>query len=185
MVLTKASILEDPDFLEERPILVVPFGPGSFIVFAGNLRTEGCKEAKCGKVPCVIHYPETEADFETIKRRAMKDNGTFGQTDWDEVFSSEWGTMPLDKWGLTPKGWAEKGKEDEAGSPDDYGSEFSLPDGEGPASNQITFYLAPEQKSFINDVLAEVDEGEDNFGNESKQGNKLYQVVKQWAESRT
>jgi len=97
---TAASIKEDPDFLEDRPLLVVPFTEKNYIVFAGNLRHEGSFAAKRSKVPCVIYYPETEEDYETIRRRAMKDNGSFGKFDWDEVFSSPWGTMDLEAMGI-------------------------------------------------------------------------------------
>ena len=97
---TAASIKEDPDFLEDRPLLVVPFTEKNYIVFAGNLRHEGSFAAKRSKVPCVIYYPETEEDYETIRRRAMKDNGSFGRFDWDEVFSSPWGTMDLEALGI-------------------------------------------------------------------------------------
>ena len=103
---TRDSILEDPDFLEDRPLLVVPFGK-AFVAFAGNLRHEGATAAKLSKVPCVVYHPETAADYETILRRAMKDNGQFGKTDWDAIYSSKWGTLPLEKWGLTPNGWTE------------------------------------------------------------------------------
>ena len=112
---TRDSILEDPDFLEDRPLLVVPFGK-AFVAFAGNLRHEGATAAKLSKVPCVVYHPETSADYETILRRAMKDNGQFGKTNWDAIYSSKWGTLPLEKWGLTPKGWTEpEGGEGEEG----------------------------------------------------------------------
>lgn len=186
---TAASIKEDPDFLEDRPLLVVSLkDTPDFVVFAGNLRSEGAKAAGRSLVPCVLYTPETADDYETIRRRAMKDNGSFGQFDWDEVFSSPWGQMDLDAMGIG-KAFQQggdpfnEGGEGE-GSPDDYGTEFSLPDGEGPASNQITFYFAPEQKAFVRDMLERAEEGTDNFGNESANGNKLYQIVKQWAESR-
>ena len=62
---TAASIREDPDFLEDRPLLVVPnHKEGYFIVFAGNLRHEGAAKEKLREVPCVIYYPHTEEDFE-------------------------------------------------------------------------------------------------------------------------
>ena len=48
--------------------------------------------------PCVIHYPENEADQETIKRRAIKDNGTFGSWDFDAL-ANEW-DGPLTDWGV-------------------------------------------------------------------------------------
>ena len=98
---TAASIKEDPDFLEDRPLLVVSLEDTPyFIVFAGNLRSEGAKAAGRSLVPCVLYTPETAEDYETIRRRAMKDNGSFGQFDWDEVFSSPWGQMDLDAMGI-------------------------------------------------------------------------------------
>lgn len=95
---TAASIVEDPDFLEDRPLLVVPFGK-EFVAFGGNLRHEGCKAAKKATAPCVVYYPETEDDYATIKRRAMKDNGSFGKWDWDELANS-WDDLPLADWGV-------------------------------------------------------------------------------------
>lgn len=98
---TAASIKEDPDFLEDRPLLVVSLEDTPyFIVFAGNLRSEGAKAAGRALVPCVLYTPESAEDYETIRRRAMKDNGSFGQFDWDEVFSSPWGQMDLDAMGI-------------------------------------------------------------------------------------
>ena len=95
---TANSIREDPDFLEDRPILLVTFKKG-FIAFAGNLRHEGAQAAGLKTVPCVIYYPETEEDYETVKRRAMKDNGTFGHWDWDTL-GNEWDDLPLTDWGV-------------------------------------------------------------------------------------
>ena len=96
--LTAASILEDEDFLEERPILVVPFKSKQYIAFAGNLRHEGASAANVKAVPVVVYYPETEEDYETVKRRAIKDNGSFGKWDTD-IAANEWGDIPWTKWG--------------------------------------------------------------------------------------
>lgn len=97
---TAKSILEDLDFLEDRPILVVPFNKGTYIAFAGNLRHEGAVATKkVKKVPCVIHYPETTEDYETVKRRALKDNGSFGLWDYDELANS-WDDLPLIDFGV-------------------------------------------------------------------------------------
>ena len=95
---TAASIREDTDFLEDRPLLVVPNGD-RFIAFAGNLRREGAAAAKLASVPAVIYHPENDTDFATIKRRAMKDNGSFGAWDWDELANS-WDDLPLTDWGV-------------------------------------------------------------------------------------
>ena len=95
---TAASIIEDPDFLEDRPLLVVPFGK-EFVAFGGNLRHEGCKAAKKPTAPSMVYYPENEEDYATIKRRAMKDNGSFGSWDFDEL-ANNWDDLPLDSWGV-------------------------------------------------------------------------------------
>lgn len=95
---TAASIEEDPDFLEERPILVVPFGK-EYVAFGGNLRHEGCAKLGRKTAPCVVYYPESEEDYETVKRRAMKDNGSFGKWDWDTL-ANEWDDEPLPDWGV-------------------------------------------------------------------------------------
>ena len=96
---TAASIVEDPDFLEDRPLLVVGNPEGGYIVFAGNIRREGCIEAGKESAPCVIYVPDTEADYETIKRRAMKDNGSYGKWDWDTL-ANEWDDGNLPAWGV-------------------------------------------------------------------------------------
>ena len=99
---TAASICEDEDFLEERPILVIPIPEtGYFVVFCGNLRREGAKAAGLVKVPCVVHYPETEDDREAVLRRSLKDNGSFGRFDWDEMANSPvWGQFDLASFGI-------------------------------------------------------------------------------------
>lgn len=97
---TAASIKEDPDFLEDRPLLVVSLRDTPyFVVFAGNLRHEGALAAKRNEVPCVVYFPKTEEDYETIRRRAMKDNGSFGAWDYDAL-ANEWGDLPLTEWGV-------------------------------------------------------------------------------------
>lgn len=95
---TANSINEDEDFLEDRPLLVVPDGK-KYVVFAGNLRLTAAKKEGFLELPCVVYYPETAQDKETIKRRAMKDNGSFGQWDYDELANC-WDDLPLTDWGI-------------------------------------------------------------------------------------
>ena len=102
---TVASIQEDTDFLEDRPLLLVP-GPkdGQFIVFAGNLRYTAAKKLNMKTVPAVLYYPDTEEDQLTVKRRAMKDNGTFGAWDVDAL-ANQWDDLPLADWGIDVPGF--------------------------------------------------------------------------------
>lgn len=94
---TVKSITTDPDFLEDRPLLAVPAESGKgerYIVFAGNLRLKACKESLVKTAPVVVYFPETDEDRETVKRRAMLDNGSFGSWDYDAL-ANEWDDLPL------------------------------------------------------------------------------------------
>lgn len=94
---TVKSITTDPDFLEDRPLLAVPAESGKgerYIVFAGNLRLKACKESGVKAAPVVVYFPETDEDRETVKRRAMLDNGSFGSWNYDAL-ANEWDDLPL------------------------------------------------------------------------------------------
>lgn len=95
---TANSINEDEDFLEDRPLLVVPDGK-KYVVFAGNLRLTAAKKEGLTELPCVVYYPDTDDDHLTVKRRAMKDNGSFGSWDFDELANS-WDDLPLVDFGI-------------------------------------------------------------------------------------
>lgn len=148
---TAASIKEDPDFLEDRPLLVVPFSAKDYIVFAGNLRHEGSFAAKRSKVPCVVYYPETEEDYETIRRRAMKDNGSFGKFDWDEVFSGPWGTMDLEAMGIGKAFEEHAPKGDDTFQPTIEDEEREGADYE---NAKMVFQFTAAEFAFVSDALA-------------------------------
>ncbi len=99
---TKRSIERDTDFLEDRPLLVVPAESGKgerYIVFGGNLRLKACRENGVKTAPAVIYFPETDEDRETVKRRAMLDNGSFGSWDYDAL-ANEWDDLDLPELGI-------------------------------------------------------------------------------------
>ena len=101
---TKASIQEDTDFLEDRPLLVCPGLAGKYVVFGGNLRLTAARSLKLKEVPVVVYCldeggPEQDKIRETVKRRAMKDNGSFGAWDYDAL-ANEWDDLPLADWGV-------------------------------------------------------------------------------------
>lgn len=192
---TAASIKQDPDFLEDRPLLVVSREDSpNLVVFAGNLRSVGARAARLSRVPCVLYSPEEDEDYETIRRRAMKDNGSFGQFDWDEVFSSPWGQMDLDSMGIGKafqQGGTHSEGEGDAGNPDDYGTEFSLPDGEKAGFRQVSFQLSDEMAETLlfaqkvahyTKAFYEI-EGDD----EDKNGNgvALYVIARDWLDGIT
>jgi site-specific DNA-methyltransferase (adenine-specific) len=96
--LTKASLQNDPDFTEERPVLVVECD-GKLLVFAGNLRTTAARALKWEYISAVLYTPENDEDKDTIKRRSILDNGAFGSWDYD-MLANEWDDLPLPDWGV-------------------------------------------------------------------------------------
>ena len=95
---TKASLKNDEDFMEDRPIMVLQCD-GKLLVFAGNLRTTAAKALKWQVIDAVLYIPENDEDEETIKRRSILDNGAFGSWDYD-MLANEWDDLPLPEWGV-------------------------------------------------------------------------------------
>ena len=70
-------------------------------------------------------------------------------------------------------------------SPDDYGEDFSLPDGDKSEICTMTFTLHTKQKELIEYAMSIVSDNiTETFGNTNKNGNALYEVVRQWAEQK-
>lgn len=112
---TIESLKRDPDFQEDNPLKVVPFGD-KMLVFAGNLRTTASKELGWDTFEAILYEPETDEDRATVKRRAILDNGSFGAWDYDRL-ANEWDDLPLKEWGVdvswdVPKIVEEKEHED-------------------------------------------------------------------------
>lgn len=95
---TKKSLETDADFQEDKPIMVVRH-EDKLLVFAGNLRTTAAKALKWETFDAMLYTPETEEDRATIKRRAILDNGSFGEWDMD-MLANEWDDLPLKEWGV-------------------------------------------------------------------------------------
>lgn len=96
---TKQSLITDPDFQEDNPIKVVSF-ENKFLVFAGNLRTTAARSLSWKTFEAMHYTPENEEDYETIRRRAILDNGSFGSWDYD-ILANDWDKYPLTKWGVS------------------------------------------------------------------------------------
>ena len=153
---TKRSLEEDTDFMQDRPLLAVP-GPkkGTFVVFAGNLRLTSARALGWPGAPVVVYHPEgiAEEDRETIRRRALKDNGSFGS--WDtEILANEW---EFETWDLEAMGipdWITGGAgKDAAGNEKTTMSAATS----GDANPLVDFKvgLAPEEFAFVKRTLGE------------------------------
>lgn len=73
------SLIEDPKFLECRPILVNR-AQGELIVYAGNQRVRAAKKLKWKSILCEI---EDNLSEEVMNSRILKDNVHYGEFDMD------------------------------------------------------------------------------------------------------
>jgi hypothetical protein len=110
----------------------------------------------------------------------IKDNVGFGEWDWDMI-ANEWDAEQVEEWGLDVGGF-------DANS-EDYGEDFSLPDGDKAPFQQMTFTLADEQAEQIKNAIADIKATEEykyaeTMGNENPNGNALYLIIMQWAGQR-
>lgn len=145
------------------------------VLIIGHCRLIACKRLKLKEAPVVRLEDLTE---EQANKLRMLDN-KLNESEWDfdllaeqvpEIDFSEYDI----EWDL-PQNI----------NPDDFGDEFSLPDGDKPEICQMTFTLHQEQKSLIEYAISLVENDvSQTFGNTNKNGNALYEVVKQWAEQR-
>ena len=97
--LTKASLKRDPDFQEDNPLKLVKTTDGKLLAFAGNLRTTAAKELRWKTFEAILYTPENAEDEETIRRRALLDNGSFGSWDYDRL-ADKWNEMPFKELGI-------------------------------------------------------------------------------------
>lgn len=111
------SLRRDPDFMEDNPLDITPAPQeGQFVVFCGNLRTTGLGIVGVEETDAYLYIPEKKPDpdpachgksfaedRETIRRRAILDNGHFGS--WDSDTAAEWGYEAADLAGFGVPGY--------------------------------------------------------------------------------
>lgn len=166
------SIKDFPEMLDIRPIVV----NSDMVILGGNMRFKACKEAGLKEVPIIIADSLTE---EKQREFLIKDNVSGGEWDWSLL--AEWDSEQLEEWGLDVGGFD--------ANAEDYGEDFSLPDGDKAPFQQMTFTLADEQAEQIKNAIADIKATEEykyaeTMGNENSNGNALYLIVMQWAGQR-
>lgn len=96
------SIEELPEMTIARAALCFPYN-GRYVVIGGNRRLEAQRALKRKKVP-IIALPEN-TPVEKLRRMALLDNESTGQTDWTKL-AKEWNKDEIREWKIeTPKGW--------------------------------------------------------------------------------
>ena len=131
----------------------------------------------------LIAVKRTDIDLDSKQGRemALADNATSAaDLDWDVEtladISNEY-DFDLNGWGIVL---------DES---EQYGDEFTLPDGDKEPFQQMTFTLADMQAETIKNAIIDCKSLQEfkfveTMGNENSNGNALYLIVKQWADAR-
>ena len=100
----KKSLIDSPEFLEYKPLMVYAMNNGNYVTICGNMRLRVANELRLDghsefdTIPCVILKADTP--IEKIKEYAIKDNVQAGNWDWDELANGEWETDDLQNWGV-------------------------------------------------------------------------------------
>lgn len=93
----KNNMLNDPEFLSRRPILVSQEEDGTNIVYAGNQRLRAAKKLGWKELPCIVDICLSEED---IKRRVILDNLHNGEYDYD-ILAADYEPLTLLELGFT------------------------------------------------------------------------------------
>lgn len=91
-----ASIEQNPEMLDLRELLVYPHGD-KYVIIGGNMRYEACKKLGYKELPCKVIPAETDAS--TLCAYVVKDNGGYGEWDFDAL-ANEWDEDLLDVAGI-------------------------------------------------------------------------------------
>lgn len=146
------------------------------VIVIGHCRALAAKKLHMETVPCVCVDDLTPEQVDALR---LVDNKT-NESPWDmDLLAEELGEVDLSAFDF------DFGFGEEDYSPDDFEDDFSLPDGDKPEICQMTFTLHERQKELIEYAISlTTDSCSETFGNTNKNGNALYEVVKQWAEQR-
>jgi ParB/RepB/Spo0J family partition protein len=162
-----------------NPILVKPDNT----VVAGHGRLTAAQKIGMDAVPCIIL--ENLSD-EQCRALVIADNKLALNAGWDDdLLASELAELSVLDFDLSAVGFSD----DELqklldGLTYSEKTDFDLPDGDKKPFEQITFTLAKKQADLIRKAIKSIPNPPVAFGNENKNSNAIYEVVRQWAEQR-
>jgi hypothetical protein len=168
------SIESLPKMMELRPIV---YDPATMYVLGGNQRLAALRKMGKTEIPDTWVKSADEMTEKEKREFILRDNVQSGEWDYG-VLEENFADFDLDDIGIELP---------EVISPDGFGADFSLPEGDKPPFQQMTFTLADAQAEHIKaaiDTLKDQAPEIETFGNENSNGNALYEIVRQWAEQK-
>ena len=143
------------------------------VIVAGHTRYKAAKEIGMKEVPCIVADDLTE---EQAKAFRLADNKVSEFSEWEyNILGDELGyikSIDMEDFGF------------EDFNIDNFGTDFSLQDGEKGEIVNMTLTLDYRQKEFINKCLESIKVSHDCYKNTNKIGNAVYEVFMQWEEQK-
>lgn len=163
------------------PVLVNVNEERKNIIIGGHQRTKVWESMGNDTVPVV----ELDLTLDQEKELNVRLNKSGGEFDFD-MLQEHFDTDSLVEWGFNDYDFSTSGMEIDE---EDFGEDFSLPDGEKEPFQQQTYTLGDKQAELIKEAIKEAKKLDEynyieTFGNENSNGNALYLIVSQWEEQR-
>jgi hypothetical protein len=140
-------------------------------IVGGHFRVRELKKLGIKEIECVI----VDLNEDDEKELNIRLNANTGSWDWDTL-ANDWDVVDLEAWGLDIP---------QFDRPEDFDEDFSLPEGDKEPFQQMTFTLADEQATILQNAISDIKKTEEykyceTMGNENSNGNALYLIIKQW-----
>lgn len=139
-------------------------------IIAGHTRFKAAKKLGLSVVPTIIAYDLSPSQ---VKAFRLADNKTSEISEWD------WNALSLELSEIENFDMHEFGFDEINVSPDDFGTDFSLNDADGPNVKTMTFTLSINQFDIVCQALDTVIPTEDDKNTNDK-GNRIAEICRQW-----
>lgn len=142
---------------------------GQPVIVEGHGRVLAAKELGIEQVPTIAldHLDDEGRRAYTLAHNKLTTNTGYDQDMLDaELDAIE--NIDMSEFGFDSLAFAEQ-----------FGTDFQLPDGDGPAFKTISLHLTQEQFEIINEAVAMVDDCSTDGGNDT--GRKIAEVCRLWA----
>ena len=150
------------------PLIVNTHKERKNILVGGHQRLKIAQELDIKEIPCV------EVELTPAKERELNIRLNKNSGEWDyDALANNFDVGELTEWGFT----------DENLFPfdQDYGTEFSLPDGDKEPFQQMTFTLSDEQAEIVQDTIKKAKQNDfGDTGNENSNGNALWWICQSY-----
>ena len=138
------------------------------IIIGGHQRVKVARDMGIKEVPVI----ELDLNLDKEKELNVRLNKNTGEWDYD-ILANFFELNDLMQWGFDDY--------DLKLFDDDYGEDFSLPDGEKEPFKQMTFTLSDEQAEIVENAIKKAKKNDfSDTGNKNSNGNALYLLITQW-----